>query len=64
MAARFETDIGSGTASRQTRSAQRFGLTMRASPGLCPAATDDFAAIDNDATDRGVGPDCAEPTAR
>ena len=64
MAAGFETDIGGGTASRQTRSAQRFGLAMRASSGLCPAASDDFAAINNDTTDRGVGPDCAEPAAR
>ena len=64
MAARFETDIGGGAASGFAGPAQRLGLAMRPPARLRPAAPDDPPLIDDDAADRRVRPDRAEPAAR
>src|SRR5207248_5603622 len=61
MATRLETDIGGGAASSVTRPVERLGLAMRPSARLRPPAPHDAAFVDDDAADRRVWPDRAEP---
>ena len=49
---------------RVSGAGQRLGLGMRAPAGLGPAAPDHPAVPGDDATDRGVGPDPAQPAPR
>jgi hypothetical protein len=64
MAAGLEADIGSPISGSVARPAERLGLAMRSPARLRPAAPNDPTLVDDDATDRRVWPDSAEPTER
>ena len=60
MGARFEGDINSGTLGRRARSFKRLGLGMGASAALRPAAPNNSSLINDNASNRRVGPNLPE----
>ncbi len=64
MAAGFERDVSGGAAGGVAGAGQGLGLGMRTPAGLGPAPPHHPAILENDAADRRVGPDIAEPAAR
>ncbi len=61
MRAGLERDIERGVPRLLSRAPQRLGLGMRPAASLSPAAADNAAVLDDNRTDRRIGPGIAEP---
>lgn len=64
MTAWFQSDIGGAARCEGASLLQSYRFGVGAAAGLCPAATDDTAFIDDHATDRRVRRDPPEPALR